>query len=681
MNTRNELTGKALDQALEQCAREPVHIPGAIQPHGALISCDEGLEWIRQVSANLDTMLGIPADEALSLTPEQLLGKEWLERVREVIEGASRFPVLILPLQVAGRSQRFRVLPYRSGSRAVLELEPVRGQSERWLFSALAEWQTQLSRFHKRDDLHDAVTRLVRDLSGYDRVMIYRFDEDWNGSVVAESRGEDADSYLGHHFPASDIPEQVRRLYSIKPVRDIPDATADSVPLVPAADPDDDAPLDLSRGVLRAAAPIHRAYLANMGVVAAMSIPLHVEGRLWGLLACHALQPNVLPPALRDALRTMVQSASFQLELIESRQRARLIEQANNSRDLLLDERGEFPRPGVLVERHGQEWMEVFRACGVALIVGDGIAAVGDVPDKETLAQLLPKLSELSGSTPVWSTREIDRTPLSPPGLGRITGLLAAPLPVRQSMRGWLLLFRREKIEMRAWAGNPEKTLKKQGARLSPRSSFETWKERVRGRSEAWMAVERRVAIDLATDLAALVAANEISRLNEKLTELATHDHLTGVWSRYRMEEAIDHELAMAQRYGRQCSLLMFDIDHFKHFNDTFGHDAGDQVLVRIAEVVAGKVREADRVGRWGGEEFMVLAGDTDPEGARRLAGRLLRAIGALDLGDYGRVTASFGVATARAEEGRRELIKRADDALYAAKEAGRNRVEVAAAD
>lgn len=679
MSGQHALHGDALQAALKTCATEPVHAPGAIQPHGALISLDAGLGCVRQVSANLESVVGIRSEEALASTPENLLGPRCLEQVREVVDGVSRFRALVVTLKPDGRPRSFRLLPYRSGSRVVVELEPVDGQGEGWLLSAVTEWQTQLSRIRQSQALLDAVTNRVRDLAGYDRVMIYRFDEDWHGSVVAESRALDADSYLGHHFPASDIPEQVRRLYDVKPVRDIPNATVDPVPLVPASDPEGPEPLDLSRGILRAAAPIHRAYLANMGVVASMSIALHVEGRLWGLLACHGSRPNVISPALRDTLRAMAQSASFQLELIESDERVKLVEQANHSRDLLLNESGKFPRPAALVERHGQVWLDVFRACGVALVVADGIATTGDVPDTATITQLMPRLSELPGTTQVRSTRELGRTPLSKLLPGHIAGLLAAPLPARSSTQDWLLLFRSEKVETRIWAGNPEKTLEKQGDRFSPRSSFEAWQEELRGRSEAWTALERRAAIDLAADMGALVLANEISRLNEQLTARATQDHLTGLWNRYRMEEAIDHELAMAKRYNRRCSLLMFDVDHFKHFNDTFGHNAGDEVLVRISEVVASAVRGTDQVGRWGGEEFMVLATETDPEGAHILATRLVRAIAALDLGDYGQVTASFGVATCKSGEGRRELIARADQALYAAKEAGRNRVEVAA--
>ncbi|RFF29012.1 MULTISPECIES: sensor domain-containing diguanylate cyclase [unclassified Wenzhouxiangella] len=670
---------RELDAALEACEREPVHIPGAIQPHGALIAMDEQLEAVRQVSANLESILGVPPEDALAMTPEQLFTRRWLDQIRAQLDTRNRYGALVVSLRIRGRARRFSLLPYRSESRVVAELEPMSGHPERWLFGALADWQTELSGYTTRDGLLRGLTALVRELAGYDRVMIYRFDEDWNGSVVAESRVEGADSYLGHHFPASDIPAQVRRLYSVKRVRDIPDAAAQAVPLVPPTDPVDESPLDLSRGVLRAVAPIHAAYLANMGVTASMSIALHLDRQLWGLLACHAASPNILPPALRDALRAMVQTACFQLELIQAREEAALIQRANDSRDMLVDQRGEFSEPEEIVARHGPAWLRVFHASGAVLVAGDWSASAGTVPDTESIESIVAWLGEHHSGDLAWSSNELGKTGLAEfckPA--RAAGLLAVPLPVQNPRDAWLLFFRSEKAETRIWAGNPAKAIDRESGRLSPRQSFEAWKETVRGQSARWLPVERRAAADLASDLAVLVAAGEISRLNQRFERLATSDHLTGLWNRYRMEEAIDHEVSVAERYGRPCALVMFDIDHFKRFNDTWGHDAGDEVLKHVARSVSTQLRDTDHVGRWGGEEFIVLSANTGLEGATHLAERLRAAIEVLEIRDYGSVTASFGVAVHEKGEQSRELVKRADRALYAAKEGGRNRVELA---
>lgn len=671
---------RELEAALEACALQPVHIPGAIQPHGALIAMDDQLQQVRQVSANLEAILGVSVQEALAMTPERLFTRRWLDQIRAQLDSPYRYGALIISLRIRGQTRRFRLLPFRSGSRLVVELEPISSHPERWLFGALADWQTALSGHRTRDGLLRALVTLVRELTGYDRVMIYRFDEDWNGCVVAESLAEGVDSYLGHHFPASDLPAQVRRLYSIESVRDIPDATVEAVPLVPAIDPVDDAPLDLSLGILRAVAPIHVRYLANMGVVASMSIALHLDRRLWGLLACHAASPNILSPALRDALRAKVQTACFQLDLIQAREEAALIHQANDSREMLVDQRGEFPDPAEIVARHGPAWLEVFQAAGAALLDGERVASVGNVPDAGSIHAIVDWLGDHHSAGLAWSSHELGRTGLSAfcePA--RAAGMLAVPLPIRAPRQAWLLFFRPEKAETRLWAGNPEKAVDRESGRLSPRQSFESWKETVRGKSARWALVELRAAADLASDLAVLIAADEIRRLNQRLEHLASSDHLTGLWNRYRMEEAIDHEVSVTERYSRSCALIMLDIDHFKRFNDTWGHDAGDAVLVKVAQTILIHLRDTDYVCRWGGEEFIVLAAGTAVEGASNLAERLREAIDALAIPGYGNVTASFGVAVHRKGELSRDLVKRADLAMYAAKESGRNRVEISA--
>lgn len=197
---------RELEAALDACGREPAHVPGAIQPHGALIAMDELLQQVRQVSANLESILGVSVEDALSMTPERLFTRRWLDQIRAQLDSPNRTGALMVSLRIRGQARRFRLLPFRSGSRVVVELEPVSGHPERWLFGALADWQTALSGHTSRDGLLQALVTLVRELAGYDRVMIYRFDEDWNGSVDAESLADGADSYLGHHFPASDIP-------------------------------------------------------------------------------------------------------------------------------------------------------------------------------------------------------------------------------------------------------------------------------------------------------------------------------------------------------------------------------------------------------------------------------------------------------------------------------------------
>ncbi|WP_374956272.1 sensor domain-containing diguanylate cyclase [Halomonas ventosae] len=374
--------------------------------------------------------------------------------------------------------------------------------------------------------------------------------------------------------------------------------------------------------------------------------------------------------------------------LIRARAEARLLQSIHDSRDLLAGERGLLLDPGEMVTRHGQQWLDLLRAAGVALVQEGHVHGVGRHPDERRLRAMATWLGRHQRHDMPWATQALGETPLAEWQDGDLCGLLAAPLPTDERRPAWLMLFRHEQREARRWAGKPEDVPMERDGRLimTPRRSFAQWQEEVAGRSPAWGAMERRAAGDLAEDLAVLASGHQIHRLNvqlsqvnEQLQSLAFSDSLTGSWNRYRMEQAIDAALNAAERYGHPCAVLLFDVDHFKQFNDTHGHEAGDRVLVEITRALQTTLRESDILGRWGGEEFMVLASHCDGQGALPLAERLRRCVEGVELGKLGRVTISIGVAGWHPGDTRKRLVARADEAMYRAKQNGRNRVEQAA--
>jgi diguanylate cyclase (GGDEF)-like protein len=185
--------------------------------------------------------------------------------------------------------------------------------------------------------------------------------------------------------------------------------------------------------------------------------------------------------------------------------------------------------------------------------------------------------------------------------------------------------------------------------------------------------------------VARLELANELlkkkqQRLERQIAALknqASTDPLTGLCNRLRFNEACAAEIARSRRYHAPLALIMYDIDHFKRVNDTYGHRVGDHLLVELSKEVSSRVRISDILARWGGEEFMILAPHTTIEGARQLAEEVRSMIEQRDLAGQGRLTCSFGVTGLRASDTLDSLANRADAALYRAKEAGRNRVEV----
>lgn len=682
MSNRPHYSEAEIETALEACAREPVQIPGAIQPMGCLVSLDADMRRIRQVSANIEEFVGISVTDVLAGQPREVLGDELMDLLEtELVKQDNSASVLTAVAQgeVQGKRRRFHVVAYPSGDAFVVELEFQMGPDGHRLLDKVNDWLVEVEQIDDIDTLLDALTRRVQEWTGYEQVMVYRFDEQWNGRVVAETCLPVMESFLDHYFPASDIPPQVRRLYDMNRVRSIPNALAPAIPLIPPCRPGDTAPLDMSRGVLRAVAPSHQEYLTNMGVSASLSMAMHEKGNLWGLVACHGLKPRTLEADLRDALCVLVQIAMQRLLVLRTEADTRLLYGIHNSIEILSDESGHLLGPDSLIQRHGAQWLELLDAEGIALVTGSRSSGLGNLPAEENLVAMASWLSRHQHHDSPWSTQALGETAMAPWQEGDLCGLLAVALPTKTTH--WLMLFRREQRHSRRWAGNPEATPMMRDGQLvmTPRRSFAQWQEDVRGHSHAWRAIECRTAGDLTKALAVLTSNHEIALLNEKLKGLAYSDSLTGIWNRYRMEQAIDAEINAAKRHNRPFAVLLFDIDHFKHFNDKYGHEAGDEVLMMLSSVLQNKLRPTDNLGRWGGEEFLVLASDCNLAGGMHLAERLRQSAEALELGKLGGVTISIGVAAWRPGDSRKDLVARADQAMYQAKEGGRNQVKAEA--
>ncbi|WP_290649768.1 sensor domain-containing diguanylate cyclase, partial [Aquisalimonas sp.] len=381
----------------------------------------------------------------------------------------------------------------------------------------------------------------------------------------------------------------------------------------------------------------------------------------------------------------LVQAATARLMLLLARADARYLRRVRDSRDLLSKDRGGLLDPGALVQRHGPDWLALFRACGVALVYRETVSGVGQLPSEGKLQRLASALSQSQPREGIWCSRNLRDSALADAlGQSACCGLLAVPLPIDDGKPGWFLMFRPEQIETRLWAGKPEGPVAMGDGRLQllPRNSFAAWREEIRGCSEPWSAIEQQAAADLGEDLAVLVFSREIDLLNARLTEanrrlerLAHTDALTSVWNRYHTEKQIDAAINAAERAGKPCTLLLFDVDHFKQVNDRLGHEAGDRVLTTLAREIDQNLRGGDYLGRWGGEEFVVVASGNNLEAGGTLAERLRRHVAETRFCGVERITISVGVATWREGDSRRTLLDRADRAMYRAKHDGRNRV------
>ena len=320
---------KDFEELLANCADEPIRFPGAIQPHGLLLTLSEPALEIIQVSANVETLLDRAPEALIGQPLVDLLGEVHTAQVREALQQAAFFDAPRLYLHLNGTA--FEGLLHRHQGVLILELEI---HVENFQPRNVAGNQTNLGRMLQRlqaattlQALYDISVKEIQAMTGYDRVLIYRFEEEGHGQVIAEASDPSMEVFNGLFFPASDIPEQARELYRTNWLRIIPNADYQPVPLVPKLRPDTQTPLDLSFATLRSVSPIHCQYMKNMGVLSSMSISLLKGDTLWGLISCGNRQPLHVPHELRIACQTIGQVLSLQISAMEalevSRQRER----------------------------------------------------------------------------------------------------------------------------------------------------------------------------------------------------------------------------------------------------------------------------------------------------------------------------------------------------------------------
>ncbi len=315
MNEPQTQPGQPVDPT--NCEKEPIHVPGRVQPHGVLLVLKEPELRIVQLSGNTAEVLGRSPGELRGRGLDALLEPAQIEYLKDSLlcEKVSNTPLHLFTLQVEGRDTVFDGVAHCAHNVLVLELEPARPR-QRGAADLQYLLRTVLPKLQGSRTLREfceTAARQVRQITGFDRVMVYRFDEHWNGSVLAEDKRDDLDSYLGLHYPRPDIPRQARELYLRNPLRLIGDVSARPVPVEPALNPVTGRPLDRTYAVLRGVSPVHIEYLKNMGVAASMSIAIVKGGALWGLIACHHQSARYVPYDVRAACELLGQVVSLQV--------------------------------------------------------------------------------------------------------------------------------------------------------------------------------------------------------------------------------------------------------------------------------------------------------------------------------------------------------------------------------
>jgi light-regulated signal transduction histidine kinase (bacteriophytochrome) len=466
------------------CEAERLDAPGAIQDHGWILALDAESGTVTHQSSRR----GDPAEAAdfLGMDPMALdaaldAGGKLAAAISTRLADAPA--TVAYPARAAGRHGG-DLLVSRSATHVLVECRfstaSAGADTTAWL-DAFAEMLTALPDNVPR---HCAETaERVKQLTGFSRVMVYRFAPDWHGEVVAEAREDRQEPFLGLHYPATDIPSQARTLYLTNTVREIGDVRALSSIILPACTAESAVPVDLTPAVLRAISPYHLEYLANMGVAATLVASIVVEGRLWGLIACHAESPAVVSWPVRVAMEKAAGLLSEAIATAQTRQRAR---RAERSRSILAKTEESLRREDAALKAVLDVVMASVSADGAALVTEGEALAFGFTPDVEAVAALAKRLP-LTPDTPVRvRERAAELTEPDADIPGYAGGAAAVRLPGEPP--AYLLLFRREHRYEVEWGGDPNRAAEfdAKTGRLSPRRSFAVWRQTVRGRCRAW---------------------------------------------------------------------------------------------------------------------------------------------------------------------------------------------------
>jgi len=478
---------------IHDCAREPIHFSGAVQPHGYLISCVPDDWTIRHVSANVGALLDVEPMALLGETLRDHVGADILRAVADAIaEADPGTPTQRVCSGNLGADGRLCDLSVHAADGLVhIEIEPHPRRSAELAPTAVA--QAMIARIASIDDsarFHQIAAEQVRQLTGYDRVMVYRFLPDDAGEVIAEARADDIEPYLGLRYPASDIPPQARALYLRNRLRVIPDASYQPVPLLPPMD-GAGRPLDLSQHALRSVSPVHLEYLRNMGVAASMSISIVAGGRLWGLIACHHREPRLVPADVRAAADLFGLFVSMRVAAREQESTLRNYERAQQLRDAIAGRLAQARDFEAALRAELEFLRESVGADGAALWSGLHWEARGRTPDPQRVPALLAWAHDHEGHGWAMSDRALDWSDEAP--ADGVAGVLAMNV---DGVDSWLFLFRNEQVEDVRWSGEPHKAMvpTDDGLRIAPRKSFATWRETVRGHARPWNDADRRGA-------------------------------------------------------------------------------------------------------------------------------------------------------------------------------------------
>jgi light-regulated signal transduction histidine kinase (bacteriophytochrome) len=600
---------------LSSCDKEPIRFPGSIQPHGFLLCLSQRLA-VLQASDNLAAHAGRPAAEAIGQPLAAVIGEAAAAALAPQLDldkiGAR--PACLGTVALANGAF-FDVLGHACDGVLIVEFEAAERGAQadyRALFPLVGDFLQALPGAGTVEAMSTLAARQVRALTGFGRVMVYQFDRDGHGHVLAESRADGYPSYLGQRFPASDIPRQARELYAVNRIRLIRDADYTPARLVPHINPLTGQANDLSFAALRSVSPIHLQYMRNMHTLASMSVSVLVKGRLWGLISCHNATPRALAFDKRSACEQLGQILSL---TIESREDADDLQFRLEVRRIMVSTLARLTQGADFFDNMRSvfpELLQFARAGGAAIVVDERVLSYGDAPADAQILELVGWLGMHSHDDLFHSDQLAAAYPPAAAFTRNASGVLA--LPISRIHKHYLLWFRPETVHTVDWAGNPHEkdAARDPRAQLTPRTSFASWRETVHGISLPWHAGELELALEFRTALLGIALeraeqmaelAEELGRANKELEAFSysvSHDlraplrHIVG-FSNLLMESAIDADFDTRKRFlnnikdaARLAGKLVDDLLSFSQM----GRAALRPLTIDMNELVRGCVEK-----------------------------------------------------------------------------------------
>ena len=550
---------------LTNCDREPIHILGKIQKHGYLIACDATSHIVNYCSDNIA--------QILDKSPEALLGQP----LKAVFDEAQTQQLLetkvaekATPIHTTIDDQQYAMLAHLNEGNLVVEFEPLEVDANAFEYqNQLAEIVSKLNGAGEEQRMCDVTADLIKEFFGYDRVMIYRFDENWDGIVVSEARESHLESWLGLRYPASDIPQQARKLFLKQGVRIIADVKSTPVSIQALGGKEQENPIDLSLSETRASSPIHIEYLENMNVGASLTAAIISKGTLWGLIACHHYSPKFVDFYKRQSCKFLTQIFSSQLVLLSSNILLQKVNEASKTRSLLMEKITKNWNVHKGLTKGSHTMLDLTQAHGAAVFLDGKLKRVGITPNKEQILALINRLKPLEQDE-IITTQLTKDLPEIQDLKAKASGVMC--LFLSNLKKDAILWFKSEKIETVNWAGNPDKlsTLDSH-ERLTPRKSFEAWSIQEEGKSAPWEDYEIVAARALKQDISQIILEkyDEIKGLHN-LLQIAYEDLETFSYS-------VAHDLRAPLR-GIDGFAHIIKEDYFEQL-DEFGKSSIDTII------------------------------------------------------------------------------------------------------